>query len=102
MIRSFKLTLGWPVEVTGEVENRSGSTLTTMTVKAKFYDADGVRLTDATAEIDEIEPGERVRFRIPAEEYSSEIFSASAASRPSPPTAPTDPIPPPMGDAPRR
>jgi len=102
MIRSFKLTLGWPVEVTGEVENRSGSTLTTVTVKAKFYDADGVRLTDATAEIDEIEPGERVRFRIEAEEYASEIFSASAAIQAFTADCPYGPYPPPMGDAPRR
>lgn len=95
-IRSFKLTLGWPVEVTGEVENRSSGVLHSIVVKAKFYNADGVRLTEGTTEVTAVEPGERVRFRIQAEEYGPEIFSASVLVESFSADCPYGPYPPPI------
>lgn len=77
VIRSWDLTRGWPVEVTGEVMNRYTEPLHTVTVKAKFYDVDGVRLTEGTVEISELEPGERARFTVTAQGHSSEIFYAT-------------------------
>lgn len=77
VIRSWNLTLGWPVEVTGEVMNRYTEPLHTVTVKAKFYKADGVRLTEGSVEISELEPGERARFTVTAQKYSSEISYAT-------------------------
>lgn len=77
IIRSWQLTLGWPVKLTGVVENRHSETLDTVTLKAKFYNADGVRLTEGNVEISELEPGERARFTVTVQEYSSEIFYAT-------------------------
>jgi len=77
VIRSWDLTLGWPVTVTGEVMNRYTESLHTVMVKAKFYNADGVRLTEGNVEISELEPGERARFTVTSQEYSSEIFYAT-------------------------
>jgi len=79
IIRSWKLTLGWPVKITGEVVNRHTETLHSVTVKAKFYNADEVRLTDGTVEITDLEPGEIARFTVSAQEYSSEIFYATVS-----------------------
>ncbi len=79
IIRSWKLTLGWPVKITGEVVNRHTKTLHTVTLKAKFYNADEVRLTDGTVEITDLEPGEVARFTVTAQEYSSEIFYATVS-----------------------
>ncbi len=76
-IREWNLTLGFPVKVTGEVENRHSEILQSVTVKAKFYDADGVRLTDGTVEVSDLEPGERALFTVKAQEYSSQIFYAT-------------------------
>jgi len=78
-IRTWDLTLGFPVQVTGEVENRCDETLPTVTLKAKFYDADGLRLTDGTVVISDLEPGERAAFTVKASEYSSRIFYATVA-----------------------
>ena len=101
-VRSFQLVPGWPARVVGEVENRSGYVLLSMTLQAKFYDADGVRLTDATTDITGIDPGERVRFSVPAEEYSSEISSASVVVQSFAADCPRGPYPVPVGDAARR
>ncbi len=79
IIRSWKLTLGWPVKITGEVVNRHTEALHSVTVKAKFYNADEVRLTDGTVEITDLEPGEVARFTVTAQEYSSEIFYATVS-----------------------
>jgi len=78
-IRTWDLTLGFPVKVTGEVENRYTQNLQTITVKAKFYSVDGLRLTDGTVEISDLEPGERALFTVTAQEYSSRIFHATVA-----------------------
>lgn len=75
-IRTWQLFLGVPVRVTGEVENQFATTLPTVTIKAKFYDADGLRLTDGTTEITDLEPGERALFTVTAQEDTSRIFSA--------------------------
>ena len=61
------------------MENRCGDTLPTVTLKAKFYDADGLRLTDGTVVINDLEPGERAAFTVKAQEYSSRIFYATVA-----------------------
>ena len=79
LIRTWNLTLGFPVQVTGEVENWCDNTLPTVTLKAKFYDADGLRLTDGTVVINDLEPGERAAFTVKAQEYSSRIFYATVA-----------------------
>lgn len=71
------LTLGWPARVTGVVQNRFDERLDFVIVKAKFYDADGVRLSDGTAEITDLEPGEKAEFSITAVEYSTRIFHAT-------------------------
>jgi PKD repeat protein len=76
-IGEWRLTLGWPVQITGEVANRYSETLHTVTIKAKFYNVDGVRLTEGTVDVSELEPGERARFTITAVEYSSEISYAT-------------------------
>ena len=78
-IRTWNLTLGFPVQVRGEVENRCDYVLPKVTIKAKFYDADGLRLTDGTVEISDLEPGERAAFTVKAQEYSSRIFYATVA-----------------------
>ncbi len=78
-IRTWNLTLGFPVQVTGEVENRCDETLPTVILKAKFYDADGLRLTDGTVVINDLEPGERAAFSVKASQYSSRIFYATVA-----------------------
>jgi PKD repeat protein len=75
----WQLTLGWPARVTGVVQNRFDERLDSVIVKAKFYDADGVRLSDGTVEITDLEPGERAEFLIAAEEYSTRIFHATVA-----------------------
>jgi len=77
VIREWHLTLGWPATVTGEVVNRSDRTLDSVVIKAKFYNADNVRLTENTAEIAELEPGEIALFTIKAPEYSTQIFYAT-------------------------
>ena len=76
VIREWHLTLGWPATVTGEVVNRSDRTLDSVVIKAKFYNADNVRLTEGTAEIAELDPGEVALFTIKAPEYSTQIFYA--------------------------
>jgi|AntAceMinimDraft_17_1070374.scaffolds.fasta_scaffold51679_2 PKD repeat protein len=78
-IRTWNLTLGFPVQVMGEVENRSAYILPTVTLKAKFYDADELRLTDGTVVINDLEPGERAAFTVKAQEHSSRIFYATVA-----------------------
>lgn len=73
----WRLTLGWPARVTGVVQNRSDERLDSVIVKAKFYDVDGVRLSDGEAEITDLEPAEKAEFAITAEEYSTRIFHAT-------------------------
>ena len=74
---SWRLTLGFPPTVSGIVENRFAERLSTVVVRAKFYDADGVRLTDGRFEITDLDPGEKAAFAVQAEEFSSRIFHAT-------------------------
>ena len=53
-----------PVRVTGEIRNRSEHFLYSVTVKVKFYDADEIRIGEATVDVQGIDPGERVRFSV--------------------------------------
>jgi len=76
VIREWRLTLGWPATVTGEVVNRSDRTLDSVVIKAKFYSADSVRLTEGTTEIAGLEPGEVALFTVKAPEYSAQVFYA--------------------------
>ncbi len=71
------LTLGYPARVTGVAQNRSDERLRSVVVKAKYYDADGVRLSDGTVEITDLDPGEKAEFSIAAVEYSTRIFHAT-------------------------
>lgn len=74
---SWRLTLGFPPTVSGIVENRFTERLSTVVVRAKFYDADGVRLTDGRFEITDLDPGEKAAFAVQAEEFSTRIFHAT-------------------------
>lgn len=74
---TWQLTLGWPVRITGVVENRWGERLENVVIKAKFYDADGIRLTDGTVEVTDLDPGEKAAFSVTADEYSARIFHAT-------------------------
>jgi hypothetical protein len=74
---TWQLTLGYPPTVSGVVGNRTDVRLDTVTVRAKFYDFDGVRLSDGTFGLSDLEPGERARFEIDATEFQSRVFYAT-------------------------
>jgi len=74
---TWRLTLGYPPTVSGIVENRSTERLDEVVVRAKFYDVDGVRLTDGRFEVTDLDPGERAMFEIEADEFSTRIFHAT-------------------------
>lgn len=74
---NWQLSLGWPIRISGIVANRADVRLDAVVVKAKFYDVDGVRITDGTVTIDDMEPGEKVAYTIDASEYSARIFHAT-------------------------
>ncbi len=74
---NWQLTLGWPMRVTGTVANRAAVKLTTAVIKAKFYDTDGVRISDGTVTLEDLDPGEMVAFTIEASEPSARIFHAT-------------------------
>jgi PKD repeat protein len=74
---TWNLTLGFPPTVAGIVENRSTERLRSVVVRAKFYDADGVRLTDGRFEVIDLEPGEKAAFEIHAVEFASRVFHAT-------------------------
>jgi PKD repeat protein len=74
---TWRLTLGYPPAVTGVVGNRSGVRLDVVTVRAKFYDPDGMRLSDGTFDVLDLEPGERARFEMDATEFLSRVFYAT-------------------------
>jgi PKD repeat protein len=71
---NWQFTLGAPIRVTGIVANRADVRLSSVVVKAKFYDVDGVRMTDGTVTITDMEPGERVAYTVEASEFSARIF----------------------------
>ena len=74
---NWLLTLGYPPTVSGIVENRYTERLDEVTVRAKFYDADGVRLTDGRFVVRDLDPGEKATFAVRAEEFASYIFHAT-------------------------
>lgn len=74
---TWQLTLGWPVRLTGIVENRYSERLRSVVIRVKFYDADGIRLTDGTTEVADMDPGEKAAFEVTAEEFSTRIFHAT-------------------------
>ena len=74
---NWQLTLGFPPTVTGVIESRYHERLETVVVRAKFYDVDGVRLTDERVEIEDLEPGERAAFSIRSQEFGSRIYYAT-------------------------
>jgi len=74
---TWQLTLGFPPTVSGIVENVFSERLDTVVVRAKFYDADGIRLTDGRFEIIDLDPGEKAAFEVHAEEFSTRIFHAT-------------------------
>jgi hypothetical protein len=74
---TWTLTLGYPPTVSGVVGNRSDVRLDQVVVRARFYDADGVRLGDGRSVIDDLEPGEHARFEIETREFAPRVFYAS-------------------------
>ncbi|MBE0634705.1 PKD domain-containing protein [Candidatus Bipolaricaulota bacterium] len=74
---NWQLILGWPIRITGIVANRADVRLDSVVIKAKFYDVDGIRITDGIVTIDDMEPGEKVAFTVDASEYSARIFHAT-------------------------
>ena len=74
---NWQFTLGWPIRVTGIVANRADVRLNSVVVKAKFYDVNGVRMTDGTVTLYDLEPGEKVAYTVDAAEYSASIFHAT-------------------------
>ena len=74
---TWQLTLGYPPTVSGIVENRFTERLDEVVIRAKFYDTDGVRLTDGRAEIGDLDPGEQAAFQVRAEEFMTRIFHAT-------------------------
>lgn len=74
---TWTLTLGYPPTVSGIVENRYVERLEQVVVRAKFYDADGVRLTDGRFEVTDLDPGEQAAFEIHAEIFRPRIFHAT-------------------------
>jgi hypothetical protein len=74
---TWTLTLGYPPTVSGVVGHRSTGRLDEVVVRARFYDADGVRLGDERATIHDLEPAERARFKIETRDFPSRVFYAS-------------------------
>ncbi len=74
---TWTLTLGYPPTVSGVVGNRSSVRLDEVIVRARFYDAGGVRLGDERMAILDLEPAERARFEIETREFASRVFYAS-------------------------
>jgi PKD repeat protein len=74
---TWRLTLGYPPVVAGVVGSRSGVRLDVVTVRAKFYDFDGMRVSDGTFDVYDLEPVERARFEIDATEFLSRVFYAT-------------------------
>ena len=74
---NWQFTLGWPIRVTGIVANRADVRLNSVVVKAKFYDVNGVRMTDGTVTLYDLEPGEKVAYTVDAAEYAASIFHAT-------------------------
>lgn len=77
ILSDWQLTLGWPIRIRGIVANRADMRLNSVMIKAKFYDFTGVRITDGTVTIFDMDPGERVAFTVDAGEYSARIFYAT-------------------------
>ncbi|MGB2982578.1 MAG: FxLYD domain-containing protein [Candidatus Bipolaricaulia bacterium] len=74
---TWQLTLGYPPTVSGIVENGFTERLNQVVIRAKFYDADGVRLTDGRFEITDLDPGEQARFEVRATDFTTRIFHAT-------------------------
>jgi PKD domain len=74
---NWQFTLGWPVRVTGIVANRADVRLDSVVVKAKFYDTKGIRITDGTVTLYDLEPGEKVAYTVEAADFSASIFHAT-------------------------
>lgn len=67
-----------PSRAVGYVENGSATLLRSVTIKVKFYDADGTRIGEGYAEVTDIDPGERVRFTVEGPSYPDVSASARA------------------------
>lgn len=74
---NWQFTLGWPIQVTGIVANRADVRLDSVVVKAKFYDTNGIRITDGTVTLYDLDPGEKVAYSVEAADYSASIFHAT-------------------------
>ena len=74
---TWQLTLGYPPTVSGVVSNRFCERLRRVVVRAKFYDTEGVRLTDGRFEVIDLDPGEQAAFEIRADRFTTRIFHAT-------------------------
>ncbi len=74
---TWQLTLGYPPTVSGIVENRCSERLDEVVIRAKFYDVDGLRLTDGTFVVRDLDPGEEAVFAVRASEFKPRIFCAT-------------------------
>lgn len=70
---------GSPWRAVGDVLNQSESFLTSVTIKVKFYDAEGVRIGEGYTEVTEVEIGERVRFTVEGPSYPDVVTSVHAS-----------------------
>jgi hypothetical protein len=68
----------YPARATGIVANPSPYALDSVGVQVRFYDADGVRVGEGTADIYGVDPGERVRFNVEAPPSREPIASVRA------------------------
>lgn len=55
--------------VHGQLENTAAQAVELVTISAKFYDKDDVRLEEWTVNVDDIAPGEVVAFTVPYPDY---------------------------------
>jgi PKD repeat protein len=69
---------GYPTRAEGELRNQSGVFLYSVTVKVRFYDANDVRIGEGRAELNGVDPGERVRFTVAGPTYPNVATSVRA------------------------
>jgi len=74
---TWLLTLGYPPTVSGIVENRYDKRLDEVVIRAKFYDAGGLRLTDGSFVVRDLDPGEQAAFSVSASQFKPRIFHAT-------------------------
>ncbi len=62
VLGDLQFAAGYPPRAIGELANRSSYYLYSVSVKVKFYDAQGIRVAETLVDVSSVDPGERVRF----------------------------------------